>query len=396
MRHLQWGITLVALGAVPLLAGCGGEPPLAETEPPVVTVSKPLIKDITDYDVYTGRLEAAEEVEVRARVFGELKKIHFKDGAMVKAGEPLFDIDDRTYLAALKVAEAKKANAEASVEFASNEYDRNRELMQSKAASAKDVAAWLAKKNVSLAEQQQAEAEIERAKLDVEFTKIKAPISGKISLAKVTEGNMVNAGASNTLLTTIVSVDPMYVYFDVDEPSLINYRKHYAKYLADKDKTPPVIPAYLGLITDGDTFPREGKIDFADNKVNPSTGTIRVRAVFPNKDGMLTPGLFGRVKLPVGEEYKGLLVTDQAVGIDQGQKYLLIVNSENKKVEYRAVKPGRLEGDLRIFPPDSGLKAGEWVIVNGVQRVRPGIVCRAEDVRMPGVPTAKGEGKAKK
>jgi RND family efflux transporter MFP subunit len=322
-----------------------------------------------------------------------LKVIHFKDGAMVKVGEPLFDIDDRTYKAALKVAEAKKANAEASVEFASNEYDRNRELYTMKSASAKDVAAWLAKKNVSLAEQQQAEAEIERAKLDVEFTKIKAPISGKISKAQLTVGNMVNAGASNTLLTSIVTIDPMYVYFYVDELALQLFRKRYAKKLADKDNTPPVIPAYLGLISDGDTFPREGTIDFADNKVNPSTGTIRVRAVFPNKDGMLTPGLFGRVKLPVGEEYKGLLVTDQAIGIDQGQKYLLVVNDKNK-VEYRAVKPGRLEGNLRIFPPDSGLKAGEWVIVNGVQRVRPGIVCRPEQVKMPSAPTAKGEGKA--
>jgi RND family efflux transporter MFP subunit len=379
------------------LAGCEATTPeLAPTEAPVVTVSQPIEKEITDYDQYTGRLEAKETVEVRARVRGELVGIHFKDGDIVEEGAPLFDIDPRVYKAALDGAEAKKANAEASLQLANSEYDRTNELVRRKAASAFDLAVWLSKKGVAIAEVSQAVADIDRAKLDMEWTKIKAPITGRISRAQVTKGNLVNAGGGETLLTTIVSVDPIYVYFDVDEQSLKLYRERRAKEVgeADKDK-PPVIPVYLGLIGDGDHFPREGLIDFAENKINPATGTIRVRGVFPNKDGQLTPGQFARVRLPVGEKYKGLLVTDQAIGIDQGQKYLLIVNDKNK-AEYRPVTPGRLDGDLRIFPPGAGLKPGEWVIVNGVQRVRPGIEVRPEHVPMPTRPTGNGKGETAK
>ncbi len=429
MKRLQRGCALVALGVAGLmLAGCGeATPPLAQSEPPVVTVSQPIEKEITDYDQYTGRIDAAETVEVRARVRGELIGIHFKDGALVKAGAPLFDLDPRTYKTVLDVAEAKKAAAEASLKQADAEYERNLSLLQSKASTPRDVEIWLAKKGIALAELGLAEAEIERARLDLEFTRIRAPIAGKISRPLVTKGNLVNAGGGDTLLTTLVSVDPIHVYFDVDEQSLKVYRERREKELAARGKSPaeqrqllaqviaaqglvspgsalrgmpqaavalgvaefevlapkqPVIPVFLGLVGEGDRFPREGVIDFAENKINPATGTIRVRGVFPNKDRKLTPGQFARVKLPVGEKYKGLLVTDQAIGIDQGQKYLLIVNSQNK-AEYRPVKPERLEGDLRIFRSGADLKPGEWVIVNGVQRVRPGIEVRPERVPMP-------------
>jgi RND family efflux transporter MFP subunit len=384
MGSLKRGIILVAIGLSPLLfAGCDTAPPLAQSEPPVVTVSQPIEKEITDYDQYTGRVEAAETVEVRSRVRGELIGINFKDGAVVKEGELLFEIDPRTYQATLDGAEAKKAAAQANLKLAETEYARNYELYRTNAASARDVEMWTAKKGLSRAEMSAADAEIDRAKLDLEFCKIKAPITGRISRALVTKGNLINSGGGETLLTTIVSIDPMFVYFDVDERSLGLYQERRAKEVgaSAKDK-PPVIPVYMGLVTDGDRFPREGTIDFADNQINPATGTIRVRGVFQNKDGRLTPGQFARVRLPVGEKYKGLLVTDQAIGIDQGQKYLLIVNSQNK-AEYRPVTPGRLEGDLRIFPPGAGLKAGEWVIVNGVQRVRPGIEVRPERVPMP-------------
>jgi RND family efflux transporter MFP subunit len=384
MIRLLWGIIPLTLGvAVLLLVGCDSGPPLAETEPPVVTVSQPLEREITDYDQYTGRIEAKETVEVRARVRGELTEIKFNDGDIVKEGDLLFVIDPRPYKAAVDLAKAKKANAEASQALANTEYERNKLLLATNAASARDVEAWLARKNSAIAEIAAANAEIDRANLDLEFTEIKAPITGKISRALVTKGNLVNSGGGDTLLTTIVSVDPMYVYFDVDENSLGLYRERRAKEVGASwfDKTPP-IPVSMGLITDGGRFPRQGEIDFADNQINPATGTIRVRGVFPNKDRKLTPGQFARVRLPVGEKYEGLLVTDSAVGTDQGKKYLLIVNSENK-VEYRPVTPGRLEGDLRIFKPDSGLKAGEWVIVNGVQRVRPGITVKPEQVTMP-------------
>ncbi len=375
-------VALVAGGLI--LAGCSAEPAVTEGEPPVVMVSQPIKQDITDYSKFTGRMEAAETVEVRARVRGELIAIHFKAGALVKEGESLFDIDPRMYKADLAMAEAKKANAAASLKLAETEYNRNYLLYQRDASAARDVEAWAARKGIALAEVNQAEAQIDQAKLDVEWTKVKAPISGRISRALVTKGNLVNTGGGETLLTTIVSVDPIFVYFDVDEATLAVYKEKRAKEQPD-DKTPPVIPVDMGLVTDGDRFPRKGEIDFAENRVNPATGTIRVRAVFRNEDGQLTPGQFARVRVPTDDNYAGLLVTDVAVGTDQGQKYLLVVNSENK-AEYRPVKPGRLDGSLRVFGPDGGLKAGEWVIVNGVQRVRPGSVVKPEHVDMPTLP----------
>jgi multidrug efflux system membrane fusion protein len=385
MTRLLWGIIPLTLGVAALvLVGCDSGPALAEGEPPVVTVSQPLERpEVVDYQQFTGRIEAAETVEVRARVRGELTKINFKDGAIVQAGDLLFEIDPRPYKAALDIAKAKKANAEASRELANAEYERNKILLATNAASPRDVESWLARKNSALAEISGANAEIDRANLDLEFTQIKAPITGRISRALVTRGNLINSGGGDTLLTTVVSVDPIYVYFDVDENSLKLYRERRAKELGEKAKDEvPTIPVFLGLIGEGDRFSREGVIDFAENKINPATGTIRVRGVFPNKDGQLTPGQFARVRLPKGEKYPGLLVTDSAIGTDQGKKYLLIVNSENK-VEYRPVTPGETDGDLRIFPPGAGLKAGEWVIVNGVQRVRPGITVKPEQVTMP-------------
>jgi RND family efflux transporter MFP subunit len=390
MTRLTVGIIPLTLGVAALvLVGCDTGPQLADTEPPVVTVSQPLVQDdVVDYLQFTGRIEAAETVDVRARVRGELTKIEFKDGALVHEGDLLFEIDPRPYQAALDVAKAKKANAEASKDLANAEYERNRVLYNTNAASARDVEAWLAKKNIAAAEINQANAEIDRAKLDVEFTQIKAPITGRISRALVTKGNLINSGGGDTLLTTIVSVDPIYVYFDVDEKTLKDYRKQRTKEAGagwfDKE---PDIDVLLSLIGEGDRISGKGKIDFAENKINPATGTIRVRGKFRNEDGQLTPGQFARVRLPDGKKYEGLLITDAAVGTDQGKKYVLVVTKDPKtnedKVEYRPVTPGREEGDLRVFKPDSGLKKGEWVIVNGVQRVRPGITVKPEQVTMP-------------
>jgi RND family efflux transporter MFP subunit len=406
-------LSLVALIGL-TVAGCQpAEPAVVETGPPPVTVSQPLEKEITDYEQYTGRTEAARTVEVRARVRGELKKVHFEDGALVKAGDPLFDIDPRPYQALLDAAQAKKASAEAQMGLAKSEYDRTRRLIaQGGAASREELEVWTAKRGVAAADIKQAEADIERAKLDLEYASIRAPIAGRISRPLVTEGNLVNAAADDALLTTIVSIDPMYVYFDVDERAALRFQ---AGKREQRERTQQAqaeglkqlsIPVSMGLVTDGDRFPYEGVLDFAENKVDPETGTIRVRGVFANTDRRLTPGLFARVRVPVSDKYKALLVNDTAIGTDQGQKYLLVVNAQNK-VEYRLVTPGRLEGDLRVFPPDAGLKPGEWVIVNGVQRVRPGIEVKPEQVPMPtrtgagqsgaGAPKGAGEsGPAKK
>src|SRR5262245_682812 len=402
MTGLQRVLAVITLGIAGLmLAGCGSATPeLAPSEPPVVSDSQPLEKEITEYDHYTGRMEAAETVEVRAQVRGELTGIFFKDGVLVTKNQPLFQIDPRTYDAALDVAKAKKANAEANLKLADSEYKRTYDLYRNNAAPARDVEVWAAKKGIALAEVGQAQAEIQRAQLDVDFTKISAPITGKISRPLVTKGNLVNTGGGDTLLTTIVSVDPIYVYFDVDERSLDLYRERRSRRLGAKDKTrdkdkdkQPVIPVFLGLVADGNRYPREGTIDFAEIRLNPATGTNRVRGVFPNKDDRLKPGQFARLRLPIGGKYKGLLVTAQPIGTDQGQKYVLVANSENK-AEYRLVTPRRLEGDLRVFRPGDGLNPGEWIIVNGVQRVRPGIEVKPERVPMPTRTEAGGKNQA--
>jgi RND family efflux transporter MFP subunit len=386
MMRINRGVFLIVLG----IALCGGlgckprTPPVAQTPPPVVTVSQPIEKEIIDYDFYTGRTEASKTVEVRARVRGELFKVLFEDGAFVKAGDPLFEIDPRPYKAELDAAVAQKAAAEAKRQEADVEYKRTEDLVRRKAAAEADLLAWAAKRGVFEAEAKKADAAIEQAKLNLGFTSIKAPITGRISRSLVNEGNLVNSGGGDTLLTTIVAIDPMYVYFDVNEPALLRYQRQAQADAKGKRESVKEanIPVAMGLALDEDRFPFEGTLDFAESKVDPETGTLRVRGVFPNKDRRLTPGLFAKVRVPVSDPYKALLVTDRAIGTDQGQKYLLVVNDENK-AEYRVVAPGRLDGDLRIFRPGRNLKPGEWVVVNGLQRVRPGIEVKPEREPMP-------------
>lgn len=388
MTSLQRAIPLALLGIVTgSLVGCGpAKPPVADTPPPVVTVSQPIEREVVDYDHYTGYTEAMSTVEIRARVRGELIKVYFEDGAIIKAGDPLFDIDDRQYKAALAAAEAKKASAEANFKQADAEFNRTRALVARGGAAQADLELWAARKGMATADIGLAEADITKARLDVEFTRIKAPIAGRISRPLVTPGNLVNAAGGDTLLTTIVSIDPMYVYFDADEPALLRFQQKGREKTGTKEPTDSVkqakVPVTMGLVTDKDDYPFAGSIDFAENKVDRATGTIRVRAVFPNADRRLTPGLFAKVRIPVSDMYKAILVNDRAVGTDQGQKYLLVINEQNK-AEYRTVTPGRLEGDLRVFQPGPTLKAGEWVVVNGMQRVRPGIEVKPERVPMP-------------
>ncbi len=352
------------------------------TEPPVVTLSQPLLKSLVDYDQYTGRTEAVKTVEVRARVRGELIKVNFQDGDIVKAGDLLFEIDPRTYEADLKAAEGQKASAQSSLQLAEAEYERTLKLIPTKSASQTDLEVWKAKRGIALADITRAEASIRQAQLNLEFAKIKAPIDGHISRPLITEGNLVNTGGGDTLLTTIVTIDPMYVYFDVDERALLRYQGHHRDQKERKTIKEAKVPVFLALAIHDNDFPYQGILDFAENKLDPTTGTIRVRGVFANQNRDLTPGLFARVRVPVSDPYQALLVTDRAVGTDQGQKFLLLVNDQNK-VEYRLVRPGRLEGTLRVFPPGMGLKVGEWVIVNGIQRVRPGIEVKPERVPMP-------------
>jgi RND family efflux transporter MFP subunit len=385
-RHLlRWRILgLVVVTGV--LSGCDSTPPVAETPPPLVSVSQPLVREVVDYDDYEGRIAAIPIIDVRARVRGHLIKINFQDGQVVKEGDPLFEIDPRPYEAELDGAESQKAAAEAAHKLARATADRDRKLVSTGAVSRQDLDISTGKEAVSQAEVRKAEAAIGRVKLDLEYTKIKAPITGKISRAQVDVGNLVNAGGGETLLTTITSVDPMYVYFDVDERSLLRYRQHFRKPTKEGEPEPSVkdlkIPVNVGLEGE-EGYPHKGVIDFADNRVNPSTGTIQVRGVLPNSKRILDAGMRARLRVPVTDPQKSLLVTERAVGTDQGRKFLYVVNDQNF-VERRDVKLGRLSDGLQVV--QAGVNPGDRVVVNGLQRVRDGAKVEPKLISMPGAP----------
>jgi RND family efflux transporter MFP subunit len=383
-RHfLFWRIGgLVLLATV--LSGCDTSPPVAETPPPPVSVSQPVAREVIDYDDYEGRIKATPTNEVRARVRGHLIKINFEDGQMVKKGELLFEIDPRPYEADLKAAEAQKAAAEASLRLAKATADRDRKLAGTGAVSRQDLDVSLGKEAVSQAEVRKAEAAIIRVKQDLDYTRITALITGKISRALVDVGNLVNAGGGETLLTTIASVDPMYVEFDVPERALLRYRQHFRKGPNQGGAEPTVkdlkIPVNVGLEGE-EGYPHKGVIDFADNHVNPSTGTILVRGVLPNPKRILDSGMRARVTVPVSDPRKALLVTERAVGTDQGLKFVYVVSDQNV-AERRDVKLGRLSAGLQVV--QEGVKPEDWVIVNGIQRVRDAAKVEPKRISMPG------------
>lgn len=368
-----------------LLVGCTSQLPMAEMPPPPVTVCQPLVRQIIDHDDYEGRIAARETVDVRARVRGHLVKVAFEDGQIVKEKDMLFEIDPRSYKASLDAAEAQKAAAEASLELARKEFARYNQLARTGAGSREELEVWTAKQGVALAERLKALANVEQAQLDLDFTKIVAPIAGKASRALVTTGNLVNGGASETLLTTITSIDPMYVYFDVDERSLLRYKKDNrkgkeddaGKQLSIKEMK---IPVYVALEGE-EGFPHTGQLDFSDNRVNPSTGTIQVRGVLANTDQLLDAGLRARVRVPVSDPYKALMVTERAIGTDQGRKFVYVVNGQDI-VERRDVKLDRLVDGMQIIK--EGLKPDDWVIVNGIQRVRDGLKVVPRRTSLPG------------
>jgi RND family efflux transporter MFP subunit len=373
------GLVILAVG----LWGCSSELPVAETPPPAVSVSQPIVREVVDYDDYEGRIAAPDSVEVRARVRGHLTKVSFHDGQVIKKGEPMFEIDARPYQASLDAAQAKQAAAEAALELAKKEYSRTSSLARSGAASREEVEVWTAKQAVATADRQKALAEVEQAKLDLDFSKIAAPIDGKTSRTQVTEGNLVNAGGGETVLTTITSVDPMYVYFDVDERALLRYREHFRKGKPVSTSVKELqIPITVGL--EGEKgFPHVGVIDFSDNRVNPSTGTIQIRGVLPNPNRILDAGMRARVRVPVSDPSKSLMITERAIGTDQGRKFVYVVGDQSV-AERRDVALGRLSDGLQVI--QDGIKPEDWVIVNGIQRVRDGAKVERKPVPMPGAP----------
>jgi RND family efflux transporter MFP subunit len=349
-----------------------------------VTVSYPVEREVTDYADFTARTSAVDSVELRARVSGYLDKVNFKEGALVKKGDVLFEIDPRTYAAEAKTAQGAVASAEASLALAEANLERARHLVPSGGMSREEGDTRAAQQRQASAQILSNKAALERAELNLGFCKVYAPLSGRVSRYYVTVGNLVQVGdlMGGTLLTTIVSVDPMYAYFDVDERTVLRV-KHLIR--EGKAKTPDdgEIPVWLGLANE-DGFPHRGTVNFVDNQVNPRTGTLRVRGVFPNKDEALSPGYFARVRVPIGDPHKSLLVTERALDTDQGQKVVYIVDKDNRVVA-RPVRLGALHDGRREIT--DGLKPGERVIVNGLQLVRPGVIVEPNLVEMP---TSKG------
>ena len=377
-------IVLPLLLGLPIsMAGCA-RPPSQDLPPVPVTVSLPIERDVTDYADFTARTAAVDSVEVRAHVWGYLDKVNFKEGAMVTKGDVLFELDARPYQALLNQAKAKVSQDEAQLSFDEAEYQRYLKLASTGAASRSEVDKASAARGVDIANIAADKAVVASRQLDLEYTKVIAPVSGRVSRYVVTVGNLIQSGDQNggTLLTTIVSVDPMYAYFDVDEHTVLRVRQMVREGKADSPRDGG-FPVWLGLANE-DGHPHPGTIDFVDNQVNPKTGTMRLRGVFPNKNQVLAPGLFGRVRVPIGRAHKALLVSERALDTDQGQKILYIVNEKDEVVS-RPVQVGALQDGLREIT--DGLKPGERVIVNGLQQVRPGVTVEPKLVDMP-VPLA--------
>src|SRR5271163_4070054 len=368
----------VAACAALVLGGCArsGGPPAAA--PPEVSVAPVIEKRVKDWDEFTGRLQAVETVEIRPRVTGYIDKVAFTEGSLVKRGALLFVIDPRPYQADYDHAAADLKRFKTALDLGRIELVRVQRLRDSGAVSEEELDER--KSTVAQAEANVAgaAAALEAASLNLNFTRVASPIDGRVSRAEVTRGNLVTGGSNGgTLLSSVVSIDPIYLYFDADEQSYLRYTQmaRSGERPSSRDAGNPV---QVGLANE-EGFPHAGTVDFVDNQLNPQTGTIRARAVLQNKDGQFTPGLFARVQLLGSGEYSAILIDDRAVNTDQSQKYVLLLGPNNT-VEYRKVKLGRVIDGLRVVR--EGLKPGDVVIVNGAQRVHPGITVTPQRVNM--------------
>jgi RND family efflux transporter MFP subunit len=366
---LRRAVPLVLLAALTLSACSDKPPPAAAAAAPPVTVARPVSRTVTDWDEFTGRFEAVEEVQVRARVGGFVTNVEFRDGAIVKAGDLLYLIDARPFEAVAEQAEGQLSDARAKAELAKRELDRGLTLNQSQAVSDSIVDQRRQALQAARAAETQAEGTLKAAKLNVEFTHVQAPITGRASRHLVSVGNLVQGSDSGaaTLLTSIVSLDPIYIYFDMDEAT---YQKNNRLYFEGKRPSSRETPNPVQVTLTGETKPsHDGKMDFLDNRLDLSTGTLRSRAVIPNKDFSILPGQFGRVRLIGSAPYEALLLPDTAIATDQSRKIVFVVKDDNT-VEARPVTLGPLDDGLRVIR--EGLKADDRVVVDGLQRARVG------------------------
>jgi RND family efflux transporter MFP subunit len=367
------------------LAGCDSNT-YVEPPAPKVTVAQPLIEEVTDYLEFTGTLVASEKAEASARVSGVLQSMHFVPGTTVTEGDLLFVIDPAEYEADLQAAEAELAGAKSNYDRAKIEYGRAQKLYKEKAGAESDVVKWRVEKELASADILRAEAKVTRAELNLGYTQVTAPLTGRVGRNEVDVGNLVGEGEA-TVLTEVTLFDPIYAYFNLNERDLLRAMKNYKAAVKAKGLDPNTasgkeleIPLDLGL-ADEEGFPHKGLYDFSESGVDPETGTLQLRGTFENSDAppALYPGLFTRIRMPLGNRPDMPLVTERAVANDQGGAYLLVVNSEDM-VERRSIKTGQRKDGLIVI--EEGLRADDRVVVKGVQRARPGRKVAPESVDM--------------
>ncbi len=370
--------------AIAVLAACSGghAEEAGMPPPPEVNAAPVLVKQVNQWDEFSGRVEAVQNVELRPRVSGYIDKVNYVEGQEVKKGDVLFLIDARTYQAAYEQANAELARARTQASLARSESERARRLSEQQAISTETWEQKRAAADQAAADVQAAKAALDAAALNLEFTKVRAPINGRAGRAMVTAGNLVTAGDAASVLTTLVSLDTVHVYFDADEATFLRYAQ-----MARKGERPSerdqALPVQIGLAGE-QGFPHEGKVDFLDNQVVRSTGTIGVRALLDNADRQFTPGLFARVRLLGSGQFQAMLVDDKAVLTDQDRKYVYVVDKDGK-AQRKDVQLGRTADGLRIV--EAGLAAGDKVIVDGVQKVfMPGMPVQAKPVAMQPLP----------
>lgn len=364
-KAIMIAVGILILGGIAAITvnSRAAKPAAAAPAPASVSVASVLEKKVTEWDDFSGRVEAVDRVEIRPRVGGAIDQVHFQEGQLVKKGQLLFTIDPRPYQAELARADAAVAGAQANMALAKTEADRTRRLIDEHAVAQREMdqrANALVEASASL---QAANAARLSARLNLQYTAITAPVAGRVSRAEITVGNVIAAGATAPVLATVVSVSPVYVNFEIDESTFLRYASNGAAGNTGTDH----IPVSVGLANE-EGYPRQGKIKAFDNKLDTGSGTIRVRAVLNNADGALTPGMYARVRTGGAAAADAVLIDDKAVGTDQDKKYVMVVGADNKAT-YRTVKLGPMVDGLRIVR--SGLKKDEKIVVNGLQRIRP-------------------------
>lgn len=372
-------LTGLAIIALAITNGCKNADAPANTPPqgppPNVKIAQPLNQNVTEWDEYTGRIEAVESVDVRSRVSGYLDKVNFKDGEKVKKGDLLFVIDPRPFKAQLDYATAELERIRSKKELAVNDMARAEKLFNVKAISKEEFDARQKGLREASAAVESASANVVTARLNLEFTQIRAPIDGRIGRELITPGNLVKS--DDTLLTTLVSTDPVYVYVDADERAVLKYRRqiHQQGKLDTRIEGTPVELA----LTDEADFPHRGALDYIAPREDTATGTVTLRGVFANADELLRPGFFARMRVRAGEPYPGLLLPDRAIGTDQAQRFVWVTNQDNQ-VEYRTVELGAHIGQSRVIR--KGINAGDWVVIEGLQKLKPGIKVNPERISL--------------